>query len=187
MNPTSPTPELLPCPFCGEKAAIKTNKTTMVSCTACSAAVFQKLDDIASAVVAWNTRAAPTTNDEDVSNQPITTTMVSSCAPIQSPPSVAAGMKSAEEWGQYLHDGNRESCGPFTPHGFAQIVKRIQHDALTAERARVEKLREALQVVSVLIWRDKKMNACGLKAGEALFVHAIEAALNEDNHGGDDA
>ena len=35
----------------------------------------------------------------------------------------------------------------------------------------------ALEFIAGLIWRDKKMNACGLKAGTALDVHVIEKAI----------
>ena len=35
----------------------------------------------------------------------------------------------------------------------------------------------ALEFISDLIWRDKKMNACGLKAGSALDVHVIETTI----------
>jgi hypothetical protein len=35
----------------------------------------------------------------------------------------------------------------------------------------------SLVILSQQIWRDKKMNACGTKAGDALDVHAIEDAL----------
>lgn len=43
--------------------------------------------------------------------------------------------------------------------------------------ASAPKLLEALELISILIWRDKAMNACGLKAGEAIFVHALDAAI----------
>ena len=46
---------LLPCPFCGScDISIKTRKTTIVECDACSALFIRRSED--AAVRAWNTR-----------------------------------------------------------------------------------------------------------------------------------
>lgn len=51
--------KLAPCPFCGSAAHIKRGKTTMVSCTVCTASTFQSLGYTNSAISSWNRRAAP--------------------------------------------------------------------------------------------------------------------------------
>lgn len=51
--------ELLPCPFCGSPAVVKSNKTVMVNCTQCTASTFQRLGDKDSAIVNWNNRSEP--------------------------------------------------------------------------------------------------------------------------------
>jgi Lar family restriction alleviation protein len=49
-------PPVLPCPFCGEPAVVKKNKTVMVNCSSCTAATFQRLEDAESAIRDWNYR-----------------------------------------------------------------------------------------------------------------------------------
>lgn len=48
--------ELLPCAHCGSTAKIKRNKTTLVSCTQCTASTFQSNGDVNSAITTWNRR-----------------------------------------------------------------------------------------------------------------------------------
>ena len=56
------------------------------------------------------------------------------------------------------------------------IMSRYRRVAIAKK---FQKMEEALKIVSAGIWRDKKMNACGL-AGEAVAVHAVEEALSFD-------
>lgn len=106
----------------------------------------------------------------------------------QSPPSVAAGITTHDVMQQAKKLSAMVKCvknggmiGQFEMTGAIA-------DALPAERARVEKLREALKRIldETCVYRVGVNQTQDVFHGN-LAREICEAALNEDNHGGEDA
>jgi len=102
--------ELKPCPFCGSTAEVRRRKTTMVSCTGCSAATFQSHDNEHAAIEEWNRRAQQPDSDEVKAAHELLNTYCVANLENGLPLSLAGRIKELYSWYEpYAHGSQPDS------------------------------------------------------------------------------